>query len=336
MKLSIIVPVYQVEKYIRPCMESIFRQGLDETDFEVIIVNDGTKDRSMEVIADIISQHDNITVINQENLSLSVARNNGIAVAQGEYIIMPDSDDLLIDNSLPTLLDLALRSKADLVVADFLKMTDKEISTFDKKNFNQPKFQYIEKTGEQLFLEDLNPYQCYIWRTLYRREFLTSLNITFYPDIRYQDIPFTHECYLKAGKCMKTNRVLNIYRIWPGASTKNFTPQKAQDFTIAIDKTWELRKLKGLSMDMLYKLEENVYASYSLMIYHTISCINKKSNRNNLIDFLNAQIPDLVFAHSIRQRITTFMIRSVPHLYINLYYLYAKIVYSKKQKYGKN
>ena len=57
MKLSIIVPVYQVEKYIRPCMESIFRQGLDEADFEVIIVNDGTKDRSMEVIADIISQH---------------------------------------------------------------------------------------------------------------------------------------------------------------------------------------------------------------------------------------------------------------------------------------
>ena len=55
MKLSIIVPVYNVEKYIRPCMESIFRQGLDEADYEVIIVNDGTKDHSMEVIEDIIS-----------------------------------------------------------------------------------------------------------------------------------------------------------------------------------------------------------------------------------------------------------------------------------------
>ena len=63
--LSIIVPVYNVEKYIRPCMESIFRQDLDENTFEVIIVNDGTEDRSMEVIQDIIEQHKNITVLNQ-------------------------------------------------------------------------------------------------------------------------------------------------------------------------------------------------------------------------------------------------------------------------------
>ena len=75
--LSIIVPVYNVEEYIRPCMESIFQQGLDEDCFEVIIVNDGTKDHSMEVIQDIIEQHKNITVLNQENQGLSVARNNG-------------------------------------------------------------------------------------------------------------------------------------------------------------------------------------------------------------------------------------------------------------------
>ena len=95
--LSIIVPVYNVEKYIRTCIESIYRQDLNECDFEVIIVNDGTQDQSMEVIADIIASHSNIKVINQENLSLSVARNNGIAAAKGEYILMPDSDDLLID-----------------------------------------------------------------------------------------------------------------------------------------------------------------------------------------------------------------------------------------------
>ena len=67
MDLSIIVPIYNVEKYVRTCIESIYRQGLEEKKFEVILVNDGTKDHSMEMIADIISQHDNITVINQEN-----------------------------------------------------------------------------------------------------------------------------------------------------------------------------------------------------------------------------------------------------------------------------
>ena len=137
--LSIIVPVYNVEKYIRSCMESIFRQNMDENVFEVIIVNDGTEDRSMEVIQDIINEHSNITVINQENLSLSVARNNGIAKAKGEYILMPDSDDLLIDDSLSLLLEKAIESKADLVVADFLEMTNEEIVTmFAGENTKQP------------------------------------------------------------------------------------------------------------------------------------------------------------------------------------------------------
>ena len=119
-----------MEKYIRPCIESIFKQGLDESRFEVIIVNDGTKDRSMEVIADIINQHHNVTVFNQKNESLSVARNNGIAAAKGEYILMPDSDDILVEYSLPPLLNKAIETKVDLVVADFQVVEDKDMPHF--------------------------------------------------------------------------------------------------------------------------------------------------------------------------------------------------------------
>lgn len=108
LKLSIIVPVYKVEKYIRSCIESIFMQGLDDEEFEIIIINDGTPDNSMGVIEDIINQHKNIKVINQENQGLSVARNKGIVAARGEYILMSDSDDLLIYNSLKPLLEKAL------------------------------------------------------------------------------------------------------------------------------------------------------------------------------------------------------------------------------------
>lgn len=96
MDLSIIVPIYNVEQYVRTCIESIYQQGFDEDRFEVILVNDGTKDKSMEMIADIIQQHKNIVVINQENQGFSMARNNGMAIAKGEYILMPDSDDLLL------------------------------------------------------------------------------------------------------------------------------------------------------------------------------------------------------------------------------------------------
>jgi glycosyltransferase involved in cell wall biosynthesis len=276
MDLSVIVPVYNVEKYIRPCIESIFKQGLDDADFEVIIVNDGSTDRSMEMIEDIIIQHNNIIVINQENLSLSVARNNGIAVAKGEYIFMPDSDDLLIENRLKPLLEKALETKVDMIVADFLMMEDDEIEHMNASILQQPTYEFTTKTGRELFLQDMSPYYCYVWRTLYRRDFITSNNISFYPGIRYQDVPFTHECYFRANNCIRTNILLNIYRKWPGSATRAYTINNSRHFITAIALTWKLRQIEGLSSDMVYKLEENVYISLRTMIYNTLHCIKKK------------------------------------------------------------
>ena len=326
-KLSIIVPVYNVEKYIRPCFESIFKQDLDDADFEVIIVNDGSTDRSMEMIEDIITQHNNITVINQENLSLSVARNNGIAAAKGEYILMPDSDDLLIENSLKPLLEKALETKVDLVVADFLTMTDDEIEHLNTSTLQQPTYEFTMKTGRELFLQNMTPQQCYVWRTLYRRDFITSNHLSFYPGIRYQDIPFTHECYFKANHCMKTNILLNIYRAWPGSATKAYTISNSRHFITAIALTWRLRQIDGLLPDVVYKLEDNIFVSLSTMIYSTLHCVKQKKDRWALIDYLNFQAPELNFTHSIRQRLTTIMIKKAPHLFINVYYLYARLFY---------
>ena len=327
--LSVIVPVYNVESYIRPCFESLFKQGLDDGDFEVIIVNDGTPDRSMEMIADIVGQHNNITVINQKNQGLSVARNNGIAAAKGEYILMPDSDDILIEYSLKPLLERALESKVDLLVADFVVMDDQEIGAKQHLALRQPEPVFVEKTGRQLFLEDLNPYHCYVWRTLYRREFLISQNLSFYPGIRYQDVPFTHECYLKAKRGIMTNRFLNIYRKWPGSATSVYKIENTKNFIIAIGLTWNLRKTDGLSSDMLYKLEEDVYISFRLLIYNILGFCKQKSEREGLMDYLNIHAPDLNFTHSFLQRLITMMIKRMPHTFINLYYKYAQIAFRK-------
>lgn len=326
MDLSIIVPVYNVEKYVRPCIESIFQQGLEEDRFEVIIVNDGSTDKSMEMIADIIQQHKNITVIHQENLSLSVARNNGIAAAKGEYILMPDSDDMLVENSVPILLEKALETKVDLVVADFLITNEDGTDFVNSQNPSQKRFEMEIKSGKELFLKDLNPLQCYVWRTMYRRDFLVENNITFVPGIYYQDVAYTHECYLKANSCIKTSWLLNIYRKRKqGAATSSFTSQNARSLTIALASTWKLRAMDGLSSETLYKLEENAYDIFRQMVYHTIFSFRKRSERNRIIDNLLVYVPDLKFSHGFKQRLITMMIRKTPHLFINLYsfrYLY--------------
>lgn len=321
LQLSIIVPVYGVEKYIRPCIDSIFCQGLDEKCYEVIIVNDGTKDRSMEIIQDIIDIHDNITIVNQENQGLSVARNVGISLAQGEYIIMPDSDDLLIDNSLAKLLDVALSSKADLVVADFLEMDDEEIENL--KAIPQKRFEMIEKTGEKLFLEDLNPYQCYVWRTLFRREFLTNNNLKFVPGIYFQDVPFTHECYIKAKKCIRTSWLLNIYRRGHESATFSFNRKKAKDFCIVIAEIWKLTRIEGLTLKAQKTLRKNIYTSFSLMICSIVREKWKLSDKVHVIYFLRQLAPDLHFNNGSKQIFVSFMFRYLPYSYICLRYLYA-------------
>lgn len=323
--LSIIVPVYNVEKYIRPCLESIFHQRLNENDFEVIIVNDGTKDRSMEMIQDIINLHSNITVINQENQGLSVARNNGIAAAKGEYIMLPDSDDLLIENSLKPLLEKALETKVDLVVADFVSMTDEEIEQNKDCPLQKTVFDYREKTGEELLLQDLNPYQCYVWRTLFRREFLIKNNLTFVPGIYIQDVPFTHECYLKANKCIRTSWLLNIYRKGHESATFSFNKKKAKDFCTAIAKTWELTHFDGLSPNVQNKLQEDIYTSFSAVLWIITHKIDKSSDRIAIFDFLKQQAPDLCFRNGTKQKIDSFMYRHLPHLFIHLRSIYETI-----------
>ena len=128
--LSIILPVFKVENYIRECLESVFRQGLPDTVFEVILVNDGTPDNSIGVISDIANQHDNIIILNQENKGVSCARNTGLAKAQGEYVYFVDPDDLLIDNSLSALLPKIISSKVDVLMAKFVKFADGESIDF--------------------------------------------------------------------------------------------------------------------------------------------------------------------------------------------------------------
>ena len=107
MELSIIIPVCNVEQYIGPCLESVYRQGLRDDTFEIIIVNDGSTDNGMEVVKGIMRHHYNILVINQENAGPSVSRNAGMEKATGEYVLFVDSDDLLMDNGLSLLLQKA-------------------------------------------------------------------------------------------------------------------------------------------------------------------------------------------------------------------------------------
>ena len=324
-KLSIIVPVYNVEMYIRPCIESIFSQGLDEKYFEVIIINDGTEDRSMEMIQDLIIFHKNIIVINQKNQGMSIARNVGIAAAKGHYVFMSDSDDILIENSLPPLLEIAMESKADVVIADYFEMTNKEI---ESTKLNIPNFEEVEikeKTGEQMFFEFLKPRNYTVWRSLYKNEFLKRNKLSFFPGIYCQDKPFIHAVYLKAKKCIRVSWPIYIYRRHQESISYSMSDQYAKDYCKIIDIMWNMASDIELSPKMREKMYDHTFNAFTMLSSRLIHEYKSVRKSNQIIDYLNKCAPQLNFKHGLKQKLYTKMLKNCPHTYILLRYIYSMI-----------
>ncbi len=314
-KLSVIVPIYNVEKYIKDCVLSIYRQGLSDEDFEVILVNDGTEDNSLERIKDICTLHNNLFIINQENQGLSCARNTGLLYVKGDYVIFLDSDDLLAEGSVAPLLELALSSDVDLLVADFLRLSDEEILKY-KRTDEKPCG--VLKSGSQLFLEDLNPGQSYVWRTIYKRSFLLKNELKFISGICYEDIPFTPECYLKAHVCLRVNSVFYLYRMGHSSITSNMDKKKAMDLNKVIERIWNFKDMKCLSEEVRRRLMDNLFSTFSFELW----CISHNKNvficRKEIVKDLMKRVPNIWFNNNLKQLTVSLLFRAVPDFYLKI------------------
>ncbi len=187
MKFSIIVPVYNVEKYVKRCLDSIFNQTYK--DFEVIVVNDGSTDKSM----DIVKKYKDVKIINEENRGLSHARNNGVKNARGDYILFVDSDDY-INKDLLKELNKSLNNNPDVVrfqvqsVDEYGSMTKYEEENFEGLSGPEAfkrivKFHYVENA----------------WCYLYKRDFFIKNNFKYKEGMLHEDFGLTPLIIMKAG-----------------------------------------------------------------------------------------------------------------------------------------
>lgn len=181
-KLSIVVPVYNVEKYLNKCLDSLANQTLDN--YEVIVVNDGTKDNSQAIIDDYVANYPTIfKSYIKDNGGLSDARNYGIRYATGEYITFLDSDDYIEYNTYQNMLEIAYRGNHDLVVADLEYVwEDHSKEPLVKDGLNQVGDDDIKN----LFLSPL-----FSWNKLYRKSLFDHLNCQYPIGLWYEDIPVT-------------------------------------------------------------------------------------------------------------------------------------------------
>ncbi len=208
--ISVIVPVYNVEKYLARCLDSILNQTF--TDFEVICVNDGSKDKSLAILQKYAQKDARIIVMDQENQGQSVARNKAMKIAQGEYILFVDSDDAIEKQCLEIAYTLITEHHADMVCWNIansngqdaphttftippapIKITNNILSLYQRPSYDN----YIIKH--------------YIWDKLYKKTLIQSLS--FPEGLYYQDAAYSWEVMLLQPKTVITNAKLYIYTL---------------------------------------------------------------------------------------------------------------------------
>lgn len=206
MYLSIIIPIYKVEKYIRDTLNSIYFQNRNEKDFEVICVNDGTPDNSMNIVKEFELSHNNLYVINQTNQGLSGARNTGLKIAKGDYIWFVDSDDTLETKSISQIIQyIDSDSKTEIWGFDIVRIQESnkketiEHIILNNKNFNL--YNLTLHTKNIIHKTHIAPVQ----RFIFKHSFLKNHNLTFYPKIYHEDIEFMSKAFFFAKQIQFIN-----------------------------------------------------------------------------------------------------------------------------------
>lgn len=201
MRLSIIVPAYKVRDFIAKCLSSLEQQDIPHSDYEIIVINDGSPDDSADIVTRMQADYPNILLLNQTNQGVSVARNNGIAQARGKYIMAIDPDDYVLTNTFKRILDKADAQQLDVFYLNF------EIFNADGQAIWQTDFSPLEN---QIFGGVAGYYAPRVpdgrdpnrsWAILYRRELLEKYSLKYPKDVPFlEDGAFLVKVFSVAGR----------------------------------------------------------------------------------------------------------------------------------------
>ena len=278
--ISIIVPIYNAEKYIEKCIDSLVDQTKKELEF--ILVNDGSTDETEKIIKSYKDKR--IKYFKNKNQGIGKTRNFGIEKAKGKYILFLDSDDYLDLNTCKTLYEKAEKENSDLVICDFYKVyEDNKTEEIKLPSF---KSTTLKKSPNLLLDINLAP-----WNKLYKTELIKNNNLTFVENLKYEDAPFVSAALDKANKISKIDKCLNYYVIH-GNSETTVRDKRVFDILKIVDMIRAYFKDKKYIKDALDKLTVRILTNYN------IQQRNQKDKKvglefiNESFEYLKREVPD--------------------------------------------
>ncbi|MDM5221857.1 glycosyltransferase [Peribacillus sp. NJ11] len=275
-KVSIIVPIYNVEKYLVRCLDSLVNQTFNE--IEIILVNDGSTDNSIDIIEEFQKKYEFIEVINKINGGLSSARNAGIEKARGEFLLFIDSDDYIELNMVEMLYSAASTSNSEIAICKFSYVysnnNDKEINTNEDYN----KYKFVNNNQLiKLFL--LNIVSGHAWNKLVKRELFIKHNIEFPYGKYYEDAPTMMKLFSVVNKCTLINDSLYNYLQREDSIIKSTDIKKVKDH---LNNLTEIKN--QLSIQQKNELNHEIqYFSINQLFYNSY-LLSKIENKENVLE----------------------------------------------------
>lgn len=256
-KISIIVPVYNASKYLSECLDSIAKQTLK--DIEIICINDGSTDNSLQILNDYFAKDKRFVIINQENQGVSVARNTGIESAKGDYIAFVDSDDYIKSDFLEILYSKAVKNNAEISAADIVYVANGKLkydNYMSKQTFKANKSLLTSYKDKSKFVRSVN-----VWNKLYRTDFINKYNLKFMRGCKFgEDTCFIFLAVSLAQKISLTRDTAYYYRKNDESVTKNaFNSSLVFDLVNTMD---YIQKL------LIQKIDEGVLSKEYLMLFY--------------------------------------------------------------------
>lgn len=267
-KISVILPIYNVAPYLDATFQSVINQSLE--DIEIIAVNDGSTDDSESIIQKYKQQDPRIISLYQENQGQSVARNTALQHATGQYIYMMDSDDLLANpDALQICYDYAEKNKADFIFFDGESFSDGEALRY---SWNTKRTHLVEENkqydGEFLLnlMLDTQKHNCVVWLLLINHEYLNRIGLRFYPGIIHEDELFTTILTLKSDSiyCLKQQSFIK-HRI-RSASTMGlrYTKRNMDCYLTVIDELFKFQNSPIIQKFAKYTLSRVFYTGHQI------------------------------------------------------------------------
>ena len=211
-KVSIIVPVYNVELYIEDCLNSLLNQTY--SNYEIILINDGSTDNSIEICSKYNDQK--IKIYNQNNKGVSIARNVGISLATGQYIMFVDADDMVSEKYIENLIKSIEETNTDMVVCGYTK---EKAELVNKKNSQEIKGEIINANTMLENMMENNLQEGYLWNKIFKKSIINDNSLEFKEDVNvWEDLYFVIEYLSKSDKIFAINEKLYYYRTREGSA----------------------------------------------------------------------------------------------------------------------